>query len=1181
MKRTALHLVLALLACLLALPAGATNQRKVAFGLQGPFDCTLCHGSATTGQYWPDGVGGIPVYVDDAAGPHGNHVGAISQSLWSETTAVLLTDTVNGTADAKQKTICAFCHPNPGEPRAGTEEASHLVNAAPVDTVDVHGDGRPLAAVSNFQTITGAAQLVQGSYDNTAVANGKRCSNVDCHYRVPTPTTGVVPDGWNNPLAVATCSNCHGSGMTGAVLPNAHQTHVGSFTTGIPRGKEYACTECHPDYGTNTSHQNGIIDFPPDIIDPIEPAPFGDFSETFGEPGEILATLDTSDRKVKFGGAGEYATCTNFYCHGADLHNGGTNQTPTWNDSASGNCGTCHGINADPAVLLAQGRDPLMAVTTGNHVVHFTVPRGPRLADDHFSVGCYQCHNSVVAANHAADCTDCHYPNGSYGAIAEGATNPTPTHVDGKVDFGNTNQTIVAQSVLGTSAPPEAPDATSTDRCNCCHASGTAAAKINWPNQSFRLGCETCHTTPPATSRANCSGVSAPAKDAFTSRGHGLASGARYPWPDGGPGRDGAGAVCTNCHDGDAEHISHVLGDTDRLQIAGNDLCNNCHDGPGSGGSLGNAVSQVSTHANTSTTMTNVYTRQRPAMELNCIECHDVHGTANIFMINGPAADGPLVAPRLYNGVADTATELPNGTVAFTDDSVGSSTTPGVGYANPSTGAGTYASWICQTCHTQTVHFQFNSNDGHVITDCITCHKHEFDDNYAANSQDGFMPSGCDGCHGYPPVPVQVPATTTPPQENYTGGGGAHAKHVDFLIAKLAISAEEVQGRSLELCGPCHGQDPLGDHAVSGEAADVWDITSRAEVNLVARTASSWGAAGTYGGNSVVAPGTKPPGNAVDTTDSRCANLDCHGDADPAEVLHWNVDMTDGTGVSDALIPSQVCEGCHDQTPAQVRVYPAGDNPPPTYTGNAPDAAANYYGTVSGYSRGGHGDAKIQNEDPGIDSGTGTTPIDCTACHSATAAHFPAVSGDLNRLGANATLETSSHTGLCNDCHNNTSDPRYPAQHHPSFRGTSNNATKDIVVNAESQEIRSAVSRTTNWVDGSGGSCGAGDDFCEQTAYGAANFSGNPDFYVDWWGGNPGSGNQSPPPEPSPFAVLPLLQYVGNQSGPANTVMCVTCHNPHGTDLYVHDTFGAGSEIPDNNMLRLRDSDNTLCNACH
>jgi hypothetical protein len=323
----------------------------------------------------------------------------------------------------------------------------------------------------------------------------------------------------------------------------------------------------------------------------------------------------------------------------------------------------------------------------------------------------------------------------------------------------------------------------------------------------------------------------------------------------------------------------------------------------------------------------------------------------------------------------------------------------------------------------------------------------------------------------------------------------------------------------------------------------------------------------------------------MDTTDSRCAGLDCHGGAAAAENLHWNLDVSDGGGDSDGLAKSQACEGCHDETPAQLRVY--DDAGSLAYTGTAPDTAAVYYGTLSGYSRGGHGDATINSiDDPSfVDSASGSTPIDCSACHDGAAAHFPEAAGDVNRLGGVA-IQTNTG-GLCNNCH---SSGDYPDAHHPSFYGsTLSNPPNHNIVPAANQEILSAVDNLTDWVDQGGG-------HFEQTDYGAANFGGGVDRFINWWAGSYGLGNQDPPPRPvfygegqtaDPKAILPVAQYVGNQVS-TNQLMCVTCHNPHGTDLFTYDALdgsaapgGPNASIPDNNMLRLRDSDNTLCNACH
>jgi hypothetical protein len=79
------------------------------------------------------------------------------------------------------------------------------------------------------------------------------------------------------------------------------------------------------------------------------------------------------------------------------------------------------------------------------------------------------------------------------------------------------------------------------------------------------------------------------------------------------------------------------------------------------------------------------------------------------------------------------------------------------------------------------------------------------------------------------------------------------------------------------------------------------------------------------------------------------------------------------------------------------------------------------------------------------------------------------------------------------------------------------------------------------------------------------------DSFVDFWSGQDAVG--------SPTAVLPLERYLPGGLA-TDKVMCVTCHNPHGTDLHVEDT-GGNRSIPDNNMLRLRDENNMLCEGCH
>jgi hypothetical protein len=215
-----------------------------------------------------------------------------------------------------------------------------------------------------------------------------------------------------------------------------------------------------------------------------------------------------------------------------------------------------------------------------------------------------------------------------------------------------------------------------------------------------------------------------------------------------------------NCHDEASAHLSATAGDTDRIPAAspGNLLCTNCHDGTADGAGLKSAV-RVSTHANTSTTMLALppvdrYTPQRLGFELNCAECHDVHGTTNIYMVATGNPNGPLVAPRFYNSLANTTTYLYQpGAVAFTAHAAGSDFATTVANATK----------ICQTCHTQTggaspVYRHNSATTGHDTAVCTTCHAHDIDNNWAvpASSQDGFMPrNNCMNCHdgSQPPGP--------------------------------------------------------------------------------------------------------------------------------------------------------------------------------------------------------------------------------------------------------------------------------------------------------------------------------------------------------------------------------------------------------------------------------------------
>jgi nitrate/TMAO reductase-like tetraheme cytochrome c subunit len=95
------------------------------------------------------------------------------------------------------------------------------------------------------------------------------------------------------------------------------------------------------------------------------------------------------------------------------------------------------------------------------------------------------------------------------------------------------------------------------------------------------------------------------------------------------------------------------------------------------------------------------------------------------------------------------------------------------------------------------------------------------------------------------------------------------------------------------------------------------------------------------------------------------------------------------------------------------------------------------------------------------------------------------------------------------------------------------------------------------------------------------------DQYVDHWAEWGNEATTDPSDDIQPF--LPLGDSLNSgwdaDNDSADRVTCITCHNPHGSDLFV---IGKTPGSPDgeaqdlaNKMLRLRDTDGEMCGACH
>lgn len=254
------------------------------------------------------------------------------------------------------------------------------------------------------------------------------------------------------------CVTCHGAGPAS----NAHPAHAGANVT---------CGECHVvpaswDQDGHILHDGIAITAPAQV--------------TFGARAGTTATWDGT-------------TCSNVYCHGAALQNGGgTNTSPRWTDPPTpGGCTQCHGAppptashaRTDCATCHPPGAphiDGIVQVgrTPGCSGCHGSAssPAPPvDLSGNQFTtalgVGAHQAH--LQASSHISapvPCTACH---------AVPSSIDSPGHIDAPLPVVNAS--------LGWDR------AQRTCASSYCHG----AARPVWTS-SGQVSCGSCHGIPPA-----------------------------------------------------------------------------------------------------------------------------------------------------------------------------------------------------------------------------------------------------------------------------------------------------------------------------------------------------------------------------------------------------------------------------------------------------------------------------------------------------------------------------------------------------------------------------------------------------------------------------------------------------------------------------------------------------------
>jgi predicted CxxxxCH...CXXCH cytochrome family protein len=557
--------------------------------------------------------------------------------------------------------------------------------------------------------------------------------------------------------------------------------------------------------------------------------------------------------------------CTNIYCHSTG---GGGNPvtTPRWFNPAQPTvaqtlgCGDCHTVN----------------MATGAHAKHLSLA----------GVNCSACH--VVTVN----------DNGT-------TLNPTTGiqyHVNGSIDV-----TIKPIYALDNNPLNKYDNVTKVCSQITCHG---GAPTINW--FTTPESCEGCHSYDagvPVTSNrydytfnAGTGVMSTVALGNFQTRGHGDNNG--LPWDN----ASIPGLGCGACHDSTIGHDNALnpfrfLRTVNARTVAPdnvNSLCTACHT---------NYLTRSKPHDNVSTGGGQLHW----AHNQKCVDCHDVHGQANVFMIYDNLA-----------AVTDN-TNYANSN-AFGIPLYSASRSP-VSFAAVASGAdfasvaldGQYGDGICETCHRRTQQFQNTASNG--------------------KAGPGAHPSrGCLECHGH--------AT------GFAGVGGSNVEQL-FDNAYRAASATNYNDRSghplaenavtltypAEVdCLTCHGVSPLPSGYKSNECLRChWENRS-AGTPYHPNGQFEW---------AIPRTPTSPFGVAGPATDAFC--LQCHGGSvdnatlggvTPINVLPSGESWTGGSGhgsttalSNDVLVgpPSYLCRDCHYSSAAMATSPNVRDNRPPTF----------------------------------------------------------------------------------------------------------------------------------------------------------------------------------------------------------------------------------------------------------
>lgn len=384
-------------------------------------DCGTCHGSAPATGSHP--VGGSR---------HGAYYGTGTSS-------------------------CGKCHPDHGA-KEGAARFAHATSA-----------GRDLQV-----SFAAAPNNGSGSYSgpvndylpSQSTVFGT-CSGTYCHSPGTKSSAFDAPNqaaAWGGNLA---CNGCHKSDRSSgsAMASGSHRAHVDGFGLGYTTVR---CVRCHAAtvtpamaIGTYGNHVNKLVNV---AFDSTTTAVNG----TYGGVPSPMAKAPGS----------AYGSCTNVYCHSSGQGNSGTwpptYTTPTWGSAATGQCGTCHGING--ATHSGYGTPTIM--NSGSHSRHLAYTFGIASSETR----CAACHATTLTGFNPTACSSavCH-------------NRISQKHANYEVNVGFPDYYGATAAYGGT---PKPGDGYGSCTNIYCHSDGRdtphyAQTPLAWGGAS--LGCTGCH----------------------------------------------------------------------------------------------------------------------------------------------------------------------------------------------------------------------------------------------------------------------------------------------------------------------------------------------------------------------------------------------------------------------------------------------------------------------------------------------------------------------------------------------------------------------------------------------------------------------------------------------------------------------------------------------------------------